>query len=333
MERLKKEVKCLLSLGLVAILLLNACGVKRVNTIGDSRLCLGSWTINSLDRMLRSAAHIEDPGRRLLYITQKFIGSNFYFESLLPMPEPGTMNVRLDAFDCITFCHYMLALSRSTDCASFVDCLARLRYKDPEKMGLDSDPLEGNILDFTYNVYLVNAAARGFVKNITGEIAASASVETGRFTTHLGPVARQQEMGGGLVVPKYGNREVSVDFIRCGDIQRVAHLIRSGDMVLFVMPEKSDRPKTVFPHGAIIVKGGDLPRDLRNMNGIQPDDGELYFIHATRSRDSYGKPIGVNVAGQETYLDSLIYDSTKPRPLAHYCNGVGWRGIVVLRLL
>jgi len=36
-------------------------------------------------------------------------------------------------------------------------------------------------------------------------------------------------------------------------------------------------------------------------------------------------------AGRETYLDSLIYDSNKPRLLDHYCRGVGWRGVVILR--
>jgi hypothetical protein len=73
-----------------------------------------------------------------------------------------------------------------------------------------------------------------------------------------------------------------------------------------------------------------LSGGLRKNIGI-PDDDNIYFMHATKSKNTEGKPIGVNIASQETYLDSLIYDSDKPRLLSHYCRGVDWWGVVILR--
>jgi hypothetical protein len=55
----------------------------------------------------------------------------------------------------------------------------------------------------------------------------------------------------------------------------------------------------------------DIPLLLRKNIGMKSDKN-LYFIHATKSKNTELKSIGVNIAGQETYLDSLIYDSNKP---------------------
>jgi hypothetical protein len=134
------------------------------------------------------------------------------------------------------------------------------------------------------------------------------------------------------VVPKYGIQEVTVNYISTADIDKAAADIKTGDMILFVMPFISNRPETIFGHGAIAIKGKDLPGGLRKNSGGPGSDNNIYFIHATQSKNTEGKPIGVNIAGQETSSNSLIYDSTKPRLLSHYCRGVNWRGVVILRL-
>lgn len=72
---------------------------------------------------------------------------------------------------------------------------------------------------------------------------------------------------------------------------------------------------------------------LRQKNGISSDDNHIYFVHSTMCRGLDGKCIGVCIARQETYLDSLIYDVEKPRLLSHYRKGVGWLGVVILRMI
>lgn len=304
-----------------------------VVTRKQCRLDLGKWSIRQVEQLLSIARQIEDSEKRLVFIATQFIGTPFSFESSLSFPEKGILPVRLSAFDCITFEYYMLALNLATDFDGFIDCLARLRYKNPENLGIDSDPVKGNILDFTFNILLVNAVQRGYVKNMTGDVLARANVQPGLLSRKLKSIVRPDAYGGGRVIPKYGAKDVDLFFIKPEHIDRVSRFILSGDLILFVLPEHFDRPKTIFGHSAIAVKGRDLPDYMRRNINLPEDETNLFFMHATRSRDTNGRSIGVNFAGQETHLDSLIYDCEIPRLLSHYCRGVGWQGIVVIRPL
>lgn len=294
---------------------------------------IGYWTEEKINQMLARARKIKRPHERMKYIAFQFIDTPFDYESLTDVPLEGSVRVRLSAFDCITFGHYMLALTISKNLDGFITNLVKIRFKDPETLGINCDPIKGNILDFTYNIYLVNAVNRGMVKNCTDKILARNRLAPGTITRVIRPLERMSNLGGGLVVPKYGIQQVTVNYIPTESIDRTARYIKTGDMILFVMPLVSNRPKNIFGHGAIAIKGRDLPRQLRKNIGIPDKDINIYFIHATRSRNTEGKSMGVNIAGQETYLDSLIYDPDKPRLLSHYCRGVGWRGVVILRPL
>lgn len=292
---------------------------------------LGNWEEAKINQMLADAQKFKHPNERMKYIALQFIDTAFSYESLTDIPPVGSLRVRLSAFDCITFGHYMLALTLSKTFDEFITNLVKIRFKDPEILGINCNPVEGNILDFTYNIYLINAVNRGMVKNCTNEILARKGLDPGKITRVLKPLHRMSDLGGGLVVPKYGIQKIVVNYIPTGDIDNVKKNIKTGDMILFVRPFISNRPETIFGHGAIAIKGKDLPGRLRKNIGIPDDDDNIFFMHATKSKNTEGKSIGVNIAGKETYMDSLIYDSTKPRLLSHYCRGVGWRGVVILR--
>lgn len=309
---------------------------ERKNLLITKEQCimdLGNWREEKINQMLADARKFKYPHERMKYIVMQFIDTPFSYESLIAIPPEGSLRVRLSAFDCITFGHYILALTLSKNFNEFIANLVKIRFKDPEILGINCNPIEGNIFDFTYNVYLVNAVNRGMVKNCTDEILARKGLEPGTITQVLRPLHRKSDLGGDLVVPKYGIQKVSVNYIPTEYIDKAAADIRTGYMILFVMPFLSNRPKAIFGHGAIAIKGKDLPGELRKNIGIPDDDNNIYFMHATKSKNTEGKPIGVNIAGQETYLDSLIYDSNRPRLLSHYCRGVGWRGVVILRPL
>jgi len=307
---------------------------KKKNQLITKEHCvmdLGNWTEAKINQMLVQARKFKHPYQRMKYISLQFIDTPFDYESLTGIPPEGKINVRLSAFDCITFGHYMLALTISKNFDEFITNLVKIRFKDPEILGVNCEPIKGNIFDFTYNIYLVNAVNRGMVKNCTHKILTRKGLAPGKITRVLRPLERMFDLGGGLVIPKYGIQKVTVDYIPTKDIDKVAKYIKTGDMILFVMPLISNRPKNIFGHGAIAIKGKDLPGGLRKNREIPDDRHNIYFIHATKSKNTEGRSIGVNIAGRETYLDSLIYDSNKPRLLDHYCRGVGWRGVVILR--
>jgi len=307
-------------------------GKKRLINRDQCRLDLGKWTIEDIDKMLAKARNIKHISPRVKFIVFHFINTPFGFESLLKIPGKGVLPVRFSTFDCITFGHYMLALNMSENFDQFIENLVKLRYKDPGKLGIDSDPVSGNILDFTYNILLVNAVNWGMVRNVTGDILSGKGLAGGTITRDLKPLERKPEMGGGRVVPKYGSKRITISFILPDDIDRVADAIETGDMILFVTPMRPGKPNTFFGHGGIVLKGKDIPLKLRQKNGIPGHDNHIYFVHSSMSRGLDGERLGVCIAGQETYLDSLIYDVEKPRLLSHYCKGVGWLGVVILRM-
>lgn len=305
----------------------------QIIAISHCQLELGKWSVEAVNNMLKERRKLKNAGQALKYVACQFIDTPFRYESELKTLAGGTLRVRLKSFDCITFGHYMVALAISNDFDQFINNLVRLRYKDPEVLGVNSDPAKGNILDFTYNIYLENAVKRGIVKNVTDKILARRGLPAGRFTRVLRPLERKVELGGGLVVPKFGTRSISISYIKTEDVDKVMKYIKTGNIILFVQPAESNRPPTIFGHGAIAIEGRDLPEQLRKNIGISNQDKGIYFIHATSARDTRQRIIGVNIAGQQTYPDSLIYDSSKPRTLADYCIGVEWRGIVVLELI
>lgn len=294
---------------------------------------MGHWTSDSFQSMLHRAQAIADPGKRIVFLVKQFLGTEFGFESLLAIPPKGKLRVRLSAFDCITFGHYILAMKDAGHFDVFIDNLAKLRYRDPETQGLDSDPEKGNIFDFTYNILLVNAVKRGILKNISADIIAENRLIPGLLTRTLKPLMRPEHIGGGKVTPKYADTTHTIKYIESADVPRIAHSVQSGDMILFVQKQRPGRPENFFGHGAFIVKPHDLPPGLKTFNKIADNDSRLYFIHSSMSKGTDLKPLGVCFGSHETYFNSLIYDTKKLRPLSHYCNGVGWPGIVVLRPL
>ncbi|NIM15015.1 MAG: DUF1460 domain-containing protein [Candidatus Aminicenantes bacterium] len=289
------------------------------------------WSLEEIDNMLEEAQKITDPGQRMRFITYRFMGTAFEIESLSEILSRGILRVRFRAFDCITFVHYMVALNRSKNFDDFINNLVKLRYKDPETHGIDNCPASGNILDFTAEIYLVNAVKRRFLENITGKILKENGRNPGILNRTIKPLERGEKFGGGLVVPKYESTTYKVPYILPKDIEAVKHSLRTGDLILFIQAAKPSRPPSIFGHGGFVIKGKDLPGDLRKKNNIPADDKNIYFIHSSISRSITYSRLGVCIACKEVMPG--FYYPEEPRLLTNYLKGVGFPGVVVLRLM
>ena len=90
----------------------------------------GKWTGSELDRLLKKASSITDPGGRIAFLSQQFIGSPYRESTLI-----GSVSVRerlvinLREMDCFTYLDYVEAMRLSASYREFVRRLTHVRYR------------------------------------------------------------------------------------------------------------------------------------------------------------------------------------------------------------
>jgi hypothetical protein len=322
---------------------------NKSNTIGTIKTVedLGSFTRMEIDDLLlRASMNFPDPNKRLLYILRHLIGTPFQYEEKGKIkPDRNQMLVKLSAFDCITLIYYLSALNFSESYDAFVLNLARIRYKNPIKLGIHTDHDRGNLFDYGYNALIINGVETlGFFYNFSDELISHYDLKPYNEERVLKRVKVETSVGTHFARPKYApdgiRQKVSMNFIYPDDIDIIKKNLRSGDIVLFGKRLRTKKElakgqtEVLIGHCGVIVKGKDLPGDMFTQVQVKLDRSEVYFIHASRYNNRNGKKTGVDYAG---YYHKKIpkgytqYDSRIPRTLKNYVKGIGFAGIAVLR--
>lgn len=322
-------------------------------TLGELtlQLELGRFTVGSINALLAEAhKRFPDPGARLYFIAEHFVDTPFLFESRLPLPEPGTLRVRLESFGCTGFALTMLALTHAHDFEELAHNLRLIRYWGTGT--INSDPEHGNILDFAYDIFIDSAAgAHGMALDVTAQVAEpwaldwfSSRVTRRQRTAEYDPERR-------WINPRlHANQAVSAQFITRDGLQKMDRsTIHSGDILLFsrVDPSKPLGEEPLIGHCAIAL----------NLSG------EVFLLHATR--DYYWRPdakadsaplgtgiavaddprreqIGVgwatapvdDASGKKIKVGTIPHYGYYPgrlRPLKDYIKATRIRGIMILR--
>lgn len=308
---------------------------------------LGRWTVGSVEALLRETASLA-PEARLDTIAQRFVGTPFAYESLSPIPPPGTLRVRLDSFDCTTFVIHALALAHATDFASYVATLRTIRYATPE---IDSDPATGTILDFASDILIDGAVANGVATDVTAEVAGDVPLTRFRARQEARRRTRAYDLAERLVVPRLHPMEVvELAMIARESLARIdATRFHSGDILAF------SRVDPAAPVGSDLLIG--------HLAVAQVVDGHVHLLHSTRDYlwrpdaqsgtppsgtgryyldDPRREQLGVARAtawvtdpeGRRVEIDGepyYGYDGTTLRPLADYMAGAHIHGVLVLR--
>jgi len=91
----------------------------------------GRWKGEELDEIIGKSSQIDDPGRRIAFISEQFLGIS-YQESTLIGDEhlPEDLVINLSGLDCFTLLDYVEALRRSDSFARFTAALKEVRYRD-----------------------------------------------------------------------------------------------------------------------------------------------------------------------------------------------------------
>lgn len=196
---------------------------------------LGRWTEAELRRLIEENRKREGGApERVFQTARAFHATPFQFESRRPLPLEGWLPVRLGAFDCITFIYNAFAFGMANSLEEFVRHLRAIRYHEANGERLNSHPTEGNIFDFAEEALLVNGVARGFLKDVTEEVAGGATLESLSAT----PRPRQRKFTMDTLTlwatPKLGDLPITARFLARSDFWRLDPPTRlvSGDIIL-----------------------------------------------------------------------------------------------------
>ncbi len=91
---------------------------------------LGTWSRDGLERILLEASLIQDPGLRIEYIAQQFLGVPYKESSLIGDDHTEeALVVDLSGVDCFTFLDYIESMRMSESFETFPEQLTRVRYR------------------------------------------------------------------------------------------------------------------------------------------------------------------------------------------------------------
>jgi len=121
----------------------------------------GRWTEQELDRIIRTASEITDPGERITLLSEHFLNTLYEESTLIGSDhQEEELVIDLSGLDCFTFIDYIEAMRLSRSFSDFQDRLIKIRYRG------------GRISYRTRNHFFSDWAAyrSAFVQDVTKEI-------------------------------------------------------------------------------------------------------------------------------------------------------------------
>jgi len=94
------------------------------------RIFMGKWTKEKLDILLQGSSSIHDTGKRIDFLSAKFLGTQYTEATLLGHANTHEVFViNLEGVDCFTFIDYIEAMRRSRSFSEFRENLRKIRYR------------------------------------------------------------------------------------------------------------------------------------------------------------------------------------------------------------
>jgi hypothetical protein len=133
------------------------------------KISLGKWSEDSLEKLIRRASEIREPGKRILFLSDHFLDVPYGESTLIGAPGvPEEFVVNLGVVDCFTLLDYLEAMRRSRSYRDFLGNLATIRYRD------GAVSFEGRNHFFTDWCRFQGP----FVRDVTGSLAPSGARKT-----------------------------------------------------------------------------------------------------------------------------------------------------------
>lgn len=184
---------------------------------GDMKeqIILGEWTEERLDRLLKEASAIEDPGARVDFLSRRFLNSRYKGSTLIgDRDRAEVFVVNLEGLDCFTFIDYIEAMRRSGSFSRFKETLKNLRYQS------------GDVAFEKRNHFFTDwkAFSQGAVVDVTKEIGAEKCREALKRLN--------EKEDGTLFLPGLDSRVRDITYIpsTCVD-EKMIRKMKTGDYI------------------------------------------------------------------------------------------------------
>ncbi|MEC4685634.1 MAG: N-acetylmuramoyl-L-alanine amidase-like domain-containing protein [Nitrospirota bacterium] len=200
----------------IIILLTSLTSIHTTAAAGeDERILLGRWTQDELGRIISEASEIRDVGKRIDFLSGRFLGVKYQASTLIgDMNTPEVFVIDLQGVDCFTYLDYIEAMRLSRSFSEFKENLKRVRYRSG-KVAFE------NRNHFFTDWSVFNSA---YVDDITGKIG-------GLRTKSIRKVLNLRK-DGTYFLPGITPREREIQYIPSDAIdETVIKRLRTGDYV------------------------------------------------------------------------------------------------------
>ncbi len=97
----------------------------------EGRIILGQWDVKSIERVLKDSSAISDPGERIAFISEQFLGTPYQEHTLVGGKDTQeALVINFSRMDCFTYLDYVEAMRVSGNFEEFKENLRRVRYRD-----------------------------------------------------------------------------------------------------------------------------------------------------------------------------------------------------------
>ncbi len=94
------------------------------------QVILGKWTEDKINHLLREAAAIRNPGKRVAFLSKQFLKTKYKESTLIgDINAPEVFVINLAGVDCFTLIEYIEAMRRSKSFNEFRRTLTKVRYR------------------------------------------------------------------------------------------------------------------------------------------------------------------------------------------------------------
>jgi hypothetical protein len=170
---------------------------------------------------------------RMDFVSRALLGTRYQADTLIGGPQqPERLVVRDDAFDCVTFCEFVLAVALARSYPEFETTLRAVRYAN------------GEVQWHERNHYFAEWCRSAVAKGICARV----------------------PIGDGIAIARtvnwsnLGRREVSIDAVAPATVLAHGELLTNGDIIGFV----SRRRNLDFFHTGLVIIGEDGTLILRH---------------------------------------------------------------------
>jgi hypothetical protein len=198
------------------------------------QVCLGNWTRETLDILLYESWAITDTGKRIDFLSGKFLGVEYRESTLIgDINTTEILVINLNGVDCFTFLDCIEAMRISNSFSEFKENLKKVRYQS------------GKIVFENRNHFFTDW--REYNSDLVGDI--TEHVSKGK-SSQVKKILNRKDVGT-CFLPGISCRERQIVYIPAGNVaDAVIENLRTGDYIGIY----SEKPGLDVSHVGILMK-------------------------------------------------------------------------------